>query len=148
MAPQLRRTPLGSTMESANSVQLAWFRFPDDLSIILGSARIHVPDVAARCGAIVETRQDPELGHVYGFALRLPSGRVVVIEEWEYEIQEFHAEGPYISASTDLVASGAADAVFGEAVQALQLAQSEIGWTPETSGSLEQVRWREQQKKE
>jgi len=134
-------------MQSPNPVQLSWFRFPDGVAINLGSARIHVQELADRCGASVETRQDPELGPVYGFALQLGSGRVVVVEEWEYEIQEFRNEGPYISALRELVVNGAADDVFGEAARALQLAEAEIGLTPSISHPLEQIIWSDQQKK-
>jgi hypothetical protein len=124
-------------------MQIAGFRFPEDLSTILGVARIHVPEIAARCGVSVETRQDPELGPVYGFALRLPSGRTIVVEEWEYDIQEHRSEGPYISTATELVASGAADAIFGEAVQVLMLDDSEIGWAPPANARLEAKLWLE-----
>jgi hypothetical protein len=132
---------------NSGAVQLYDFRFPADDDIVIGSARIHVADIAARCGATVETRQDPELGPVYGFAIRLPSGRIAVVEESEYDIQEFRSEGPYISVLMDLVRNGLVDAVFGETVEALQLNESEIGLTPSIHGVVEQVKWVDQQKK-
>ena len=134
-------------MNDQRAAQLYAFRLPADDAIVIGSARIHVADVATRCGATVEKRQVPELGPVYGFALRLPSGRIVVVEESEYETQEFRSEGPYISVSMELVRLGLVDAVFGETVQALQLNESEIGLTPRIHGVVEQVKWRDQQKR-
>jgi hypothetical protein len=72
----------------------------------------------------------------------------VVVEESEYETQEFRSEGPYISVSMELVRLGLVDAVFGEAVQALQLNEAEIGLTPRIHGVVEQVKWRDQQKRQ
>jgi hypothetical protein len=41
------------------------------------------------------------------------------------------------------VASGAADAIFGEAVQVLMLDDSEISWSPPANARLEAKLWLE-----
>jgi hypothetical protein len=71
---------------ASDLIQLPDYRFPSGSGAILGSFRVRAGEIAKRCGLHLQTWQDPELGPIVGFAIQLPSGRVVLLREWTYEI--------------------------------------------------------------
>jgi hypothetical protein len=121
--------------------QLADFRFPGNSAFLIGALNVPAAAVAQRCGLELEAGMDPERGPVVGFAVELASGRRVQVREFRIELEQYGL-GASIEADVAEVAKGAADGVFGEAVEALELKEHEIALKPMADARLQALAWR------
>jgi hypothetical protein len=62
--------------------QVFEYRFPSGLECAIASISMPVDDAASRHEMRLETWEEDGLGPAQGFFVRLPSGRVVLLQHW------------------------------------------------------------------
>jgi hypothetical protein len=95
-------------------------------TVPLASLSIRVDDLAARLGTPVHAWNEDGLGPARGFGGRLPSGRVVLLEELQYAVQHHGARGPVVYVDAVELAAAGPEPLAAEVVAALGLSPSDL----------------------
>jgi hypothetical protein len=116
--------------------QLDSFRWPT-MDFALATLGVRVDDLARRRGFRVEAWEEDGLGPARGAALRLPSGRPVVLQELQFAVDAGTASGPALLVdAADLGAVGVGPLV-GEVLAALDLGPDALAWLQEPEAAAE-----------
>jgi hypothetical protein len=104
------------------------YRFPSGLSRPIAVLTVSLDDIAARFGMELVSWFEDGLGPARGVAIRLASGRIVVIKEFEHAIKHFGRPGPELFVDGADIVSLGVSALVDEVVSALGLSQSAVAW--------------------
>jgi len=97
----------------------------------IGTLNVRAESVAARMGFVLQSWDDEGLGEAVGFACQLPSGRIVLVEEHPYSIEQLGGTGVDISADLTEVARDGPAAILREALGCLGLSSADVSQVPD-----------------
>lgn len=106
------------------------YKFPSGLAWILATIGLRVEVLAHRVGARLETWEPDGLGTAHGFYLRLPSGRVVLLQELEHAVSDHGVAGPDVYVDGAEAATEGFERLLAEVSGALGLDIRAISWRP------------------
>ena len=126
-----------------------WPTDPFSLALVVES----VETLASRIGAQVKEWSEDGLGPVRGICVRLPSGRVVLIQEYTYAIQHGMHSGPELAVDAADVATLGVDALLQEVLEVLEIPPGAVQWRQASSAAAiaaeraaAAIRWRASKK--
>lgn len=105
-------------------VAISRYTWPNDPINILGLT-ISLEDLAARIQVPIASWNEDGLGPVRGFGCRLPSGRVILVEEFEIAVRHGYVPGPSVLIDVGEVAHHGVDILVGGILTALSLTQAD-----------------------
>jgi hypothetical protein len=102
-------------------------RFPNtDLPIMRFQVRVSV--IAQSRGFRVENWEEAGLGQACGMFLRLTSGRVVLLVEFQHLIEHHHEKGPTVYVDAGAVAEFSVGPLISEVLADLDLSRQTVDW--------------------
>ncbi|MBY0521840.1 MAG: hypothetical protein K2R98_00490 [Gemmataceae bacterium] len=118
--------------------RLASYMWPTD-AFPIASLNIRVQELASRLGLAVSDWEVDGLGPASGFGCRLPSGRVLLLEELELSVKYQGSTGPYLYLDAAEVAENEPEDLMIDILGALGLSDSDVRWV-NTVGRQEAAR--------
>jgi hypothetical protein len=104
------------------------YRWPSGLSLPIAVLTVSLDEIATRFDLELVSWFEDGLGPARGVAIRLPSGRIVLIKELEHAIKHFGDPGPHLlTDGADIVGFGVS-ALVDEVISALRLSESAVAW--------------------
>ena len=102
-------------------------RFPNtDLPIM--RFQVRVSEIAQSRGFRVENLMEDGLGEAHAMFLRLPSGRVVLLAEFQHLIEHHQAKGPTVYFDAGVVAEFGVEPLISEVLTSLNLSRQTVDW--------------------
>jgi hypothetical protein len=109
---------------------LSAYRWPSGEPFWLGTLQPRLSELAQRLGVPLQSWVEDGLGPAVGTAFRLPSGRVVFLEEYAHPIESGATTGPEAWADLAVVATEGCEVIRTEFLTALGLSDQSFSFRP------------------
>jgi hypothetical protein len=116
--------------------QLDSFRWPT-MDFALARLDVRVDELAQRLGFRAEGWEEEGLGPARGAALRLPSGRPVVLQELQYEVVAGTSAGPDVLVDAAYLGTVGVAPFVAEVLTALELSPTALAWVQAAGAQAE-----------
>lgn len=113
--------------------QVADHRFPSGLDWALAVLGVDIAELAGRLGVEIERWEEDGLGTARGFFLRLPSGRVILLQQMDYVPESGVAGVTILVDGGEAVHECHAD-LLRDVLTGLRLDESVVRWQPDDIG--------------
>jgi len=115
-----------------NVTTVSSYKWPSGTDYAVAILSTPVAEIADRIGCELQFWNEDGLGPASGAALKLPSGRIVVLRELKHAQDHFSQRGPDVLADAEDAASSGPDDILKELFQALDF-DSEVEWKADAS---------------
>lgn len=116
--------------------QITNHRFPSGLGKPIGGLSVRIDNIVDRFGLKLEEWDEDGLGLARGLGIKLPSGRIVLLQELAHAIKLGSRAPDVIADAGDIISTGV-DPLLIEVVEALGLSKEAVAWVaPESIREL------------
>lgn len=95
---------------------------------------VRVTDIAAALELPLQRWEEDGLGEAVGFAIQLPHGEAVLVQELTHAVQALGAVGPTVQVDARVLAREDLDALLGRVLDALGVPLSAVTWKQSEDG--------------